>query len=212
MSYLYKYKALTAVYLLLAIPVFITGCIVVKEKGAEERQPVINLSPKPEIPLSDELVRSESGDMIALLPEGWFFVDISDKVSANIFAAAVNPDYTLAAVFTKIKQDERTRQVVEREDTIGLARISMEVHMQKTGGNIKQIGKFNTVHMGLNTFVTYEYTTTGGALNTKAAVFISRLKNYYEFAIMPMNITGNPLPTKLEIEKIFRSVLTSIQY
>ncbi len=188
------------------------GCIVVKEKEMEEREAMLHISPKPEVPLSEELVRSESGDMIAQLPENWFFVDVSTRVSSNIFAVAVNPDYTLSAVFMRIQLDEKMRQTVEREDTFGLARVCLESHIQKTGAGLKQIGNFRIVNMGANTFVTFEYSAVGGALNTKAAVFISRLNNYYEFALLPMNITGKPLPDKLETERVFRSILTGIQY
>lgn len=191
---------------------FLNSCIVVKEKEVDEREALLHISPKPEIALSEELVRSKIGDMIAQLPEGWFFVDISNRVSSNIFAVAVNPDYTLAAVFLQVHLDEKMRQTVEREDTFGLARVCLESHIQKTGGSVKQIGNFNAVNMGPNNFVEYEYSTTGGALSTKAAVFISRLNNYYEFALVRMNITGKPLPSKQDADMYFRSILTGIQY
>ena len=46
----------------------INSCIVVKYQGGGEDEEVrmIELSPKPEIPMSDELVRSPEGDMVAI--------------------------------------------------------------------------------------------------------------------------------------------------
>ena len=198
--------------LILFYSIGLFGCIVVKHEEKDARPPTITLSPKPEIPMSDKLVRSKLGDMIAFLPENWFFVDLEDKLSPEIIAVAVNPDYTLSAVFSNIHKNDKIIDIVNKEDTIGLARICFGRHERKTASSIKLIGKYSTIQMGSNTFVKYEFSTTEGALNTRSAVFISNLKEYYEFAIVPMTYTGKPLPPATEIDKIFYSILATVQY
>ena len=75
------------------------GCIIVKEDSGESKEPNVAISTQPAIAMSDEIVRSSVGDMVALLPEEWFFMDVKNKVPSNVFAVAVNPQYTLSLVF-----------------------------------------------------------------------------------------------------------------
>jgi len=71
--------------------VIMTSCLVVKRDDTIQNDAVslYVFSPKPEIPMSEELVRSKKGDMIAFLPKDWFFVDVEEKASSDIFAVAV---------------------------------------------------------------------------------------------------------------------------
>jgi hypothetical protein len=198
------FKNLTFVVL---FSVLASGCIIVRTTENDVESEQIELSPQPEIAMSEELVRSREGDMIAFLPEGWFFVDTEDKAPSEIFAVAVNPDYTLSAVFTSFKKGEQ-----DAENALMLARKSLERHERKTAGAVKQIGKFSTTKIGLKEFGLYETSVTGGALKTRTAVFISSLGNYYEFALVPLNVSGKPVPTDAEIQKIFRSILATTQF
>lgn len=191
---------------------FILGsCIFVKVDEEDDIAPTIKLSPKPEISLSDQIVRSENGDMISFIPEGWFFIDTKEDVSSDIIAIAVNPEYTLAAVFSSIKKNIELDKVVEKEGLLGLARISMNRHNQKTAGQATLFGKYQRVEMGIHNFVKYNITTSGGALLTRAAVFQSALNNYYEFALVPMEFRKKKLPSESEINMIFRSIMTTIK-
>ncbi|HEX3074826.1 MAG TPA: hypothetical protein VHP30_14530 [Ignavibacteriales bacterium] len=187
------------------------GCIIVKNDGGDDTPVVLNLSPKPEIPMSDELVRSKKGDMIALLPQGWHYLNVEEDASSDIIAVAVNPDYNLSAVFSTIRNSDELDEVVTREGLLGLARQSLANHAKKTAGAVKQVGKYSTINMGSQSFAQYEF-SNGSPLITKAVVFISSIDEYYEFALIPMNVSGKPLPSQPEIDKIFRSILTTVQY
>jgi hypothetical protein len=188
------------------------GCLIIKHKQVEEPQPVIQLSPKPEIPMSEEIVRSRKGDMIAFLPKDWFFVDVEEKASADIFAVAVNPDYTLSAVFSIIRKTDRIDEVVDKEGLLGLARTSFARHEKKTAGTVKQVGNYSSIQLGPLEFVMYEFSTSASSEATRAAVFKSSLNQYYQFALVPMNFNGKPQPDKAEIDVIFNSILATIQY
>jgi hypothetical protein len=189
-----------------------SSCFVVLEEVETDIAPVITISPKPIIPMSDTLVRSVKGDMIAFLPKGWFFVDVEDKISSDVFAVAVNPDYTLSAVFSCIKSDESVNELVAKEGLIGLARSALTKKQIKSGDAIKLTGKYAMINMGTLSFCKYSYSTTGGALSALSVVFISSLNQYYEFAIVPMNIKNKFIPPQKEIEDIFTSIVTTIQY
>ncbi len=197
---------------LFLILIIISGCIVVKHNTVEDDVMMINLSPKPEIPMSDKLVRSKKGDIIAFLPQEWFFVNVEEKASADVFAVAVNPDYTLSAVFSTIRKNDITDSIVNKEGLLGLARTSLNYHENKTAGAVKQVGKYSMMQLGTMSFAKYNYSNSSGALVSQTAVFKSSINQYYEFALIPMNITGKPLPSQIEIDKIFNSIVATIQY
>jgi hypothetical protein len=188
------------------------GCFIVKEEIEEDIAPSITLSPKPSVTMSETLVRSTNGDMIAFLPQDWFFVDLEDKVSSDVFAVAVNPDYTLSAVFSIIKKNDKTDELVTKEGLIGLARSSLQQKQKKSGDAVKLFGKYTIMNMGTLSFCKYNFSSTSGALTAQSAVFVSSLKQYYEFSLIPMNVNGKHLPPQTDIDKIFSSVLTTIQY
>lgn len=198
--------------ILLASTFFTTGCIIVKLKPDLPDSPMVNLSPKPEIPMSDKLVRSAKGDMIAYLPEGWDFIDLQEKTSPDVYAVAVNPEYTLTAVFTSIRKNDKSDTAFAKEGLLGIARISLANHQTKSGDAVKQVGNFMNLQMGAMSFAKYESTTVVGLLSAQTAVFVSSINQYYEFALVPMNITGKAQPTQLEANKIFNSILSTIQY
>ncbi|MBS1538138.1 MAG: hypothetical protein JST20_10375 [Bacteroidetes bacterium] len=204
----------------------LSGCLFVKPKAAPPPPPTL-LSPQPEIQMSDELVRSKAGDMIAFLPKGWFFVELEGKTSSDIFAIAVNPDYTLSAVFSTLRKTETSDSVIEREGIYALARMSFARHERKSAGNVKLVSKTSALKIGSREFGYFEIagvyhpdTTTAlpgvppiySSLKTKIAVFNSSINTYYELALVPTTISGKPLLTEDEINKIFRSILTTVQF
>jgi len=200
-------------YIILILTIIlISGCIVVRHKPVADEVTMINLSPKPEIQMSDKLVRSKKGDIIAFLPQDWFFVNVEEKASADVFAVAVNPDYTLSAVFSTIRKNDITDSIVNKEGLLGLARTSLSYHENKTAGAVKQVGKYSIIQMGTMSFSKYFYSNSSGASVSQTAVFKSSINQYYEFALIPMNITGKPLPSQIEIDKIFNSIIATIQY
>ncbi len=189
-----------------------SGCLFVKHPDKGEVVHNINLSPKPEIEMSALIVRSEVGDMVSFIPKNWFFVDIENEASPNVIAVAVNPDYTLSAIFTKIRKTDRLQNIVEKEGMQGLARTSLALRQQKTAGTVRQVGAYEILQYGMNEFVRYDFAPTGESMVARAVVFISAVNEYYEFSLLPMNIIGKPLPPNEEVEKIFRSILATIKY
>ncbi|GAB1370867.1 hypothetical protein MASR1M45_09290 [Candidatus Kapaibacterium sp.] len=200
-------------YFLFLIAFIFNSCIIViHEEEYSNIDPEINLSPKPILKMSDLLVRSELGDMIALLPERWFLVDLESKVNSDLIAVAMNDDYTLSAVFSHMRNNELISDIVKKEGLYGLARSSFERRENKTMGVVKQIGKYQTINMGSHEFVKYEYSITGGALVAKSAVFVSSTGEFYEFSLVPVNVKNNVLPSSRDIDEIFQSILASIKY
>jgi len=194
--------------------VIMTSCLVVKRDDTIQNDAVslYVFSPKPEIPMSEELVRSKKGDMIAFLPKDWFFVDVEEKASSDIFAVAVNPEYTLSAVFTNFRINELNKDVITKEGLLGLARLSLEKHSRKSGGAIKQVGKYSTIKMGNMGYAQFEYINGSSTPTVKVAVFISNQNECYEYALVPLTFKKTQFPAKNDIDIIFRSIMATIQY
>lgn len=198
--------------ILVLVVLLLPGCIIVKGGKDEAEEQSSAVSPKPLIPMSEELVRSEQGDMIAFLPAAWFFMDVKDKVSSSIFAVAVNPDYTASLIFSELRKDDALDEVYGKEGLIGVARASFLKRERKTAGLVKNSGSFDVRALGTKKFGVYEYTGINDAFPTRVAVFRSALGNYYECTLAPLPFTGRTLPSKEEMEKIYASVLSTIDY
>jgi len=190
------------------------SCIFVKYDNDEkiEIEPEIDLSPKPLVELSNYMVRSHSGDMIAFLPKDWFLVNTENQISSEVFAVAVNKEYNLSAVFTNHKNTEEFEAKFNQEGLFGLAWYALTKKEKKSAGLVKQVGKYQSLLMGTRRFVKYEYSTTTGTIISKSAVFKSTLNEYYEFTLVPLSVDGNSIPKQQEINDIFQSILSGIKY
>jgi hypothetical protein len=209
MNFRFLYRTLAVLLILISV----SACIVVvHEEKTYEVEPELSLSPKPLLKMSESLVRSDNGDMIAFLPDGWFLVNVESKVNPDIIAVAVNHDYTLSAIFSVLRNNELIKETVDKEGLYGLARVSLERRENKTVGIVKQIGKYQTINMGAQEFVKYEYSNTGGAVLARSAVYISSIGDFYEFSLVPVNVMNNILPSTREFDEIFQSFLASINY
>jgi hypothetical protein len=206
-SILYKFIGFVVTILI------IQSCIIVVHENKKiEYDPEITLSPKPILKMSDVLIRSDKGDMIAFLPVNWFLIDVESRINKDVIAVAVNPDYTLSAVFSHIRSNEIIEETFSKEGLYGLARVSLERRENKTLGSVKQLGRYQTINMGNQEFVKYEYSITGGALMARSAVFASSTSDFYEISIIPINVKNNIQPNSREIDELFQSFLASIKY
>ncbi len=199
---------------MLTICFVVNSCIIVKEFSVEEEELAqkIRLAPMPEVEMSELYVRSSSGDMVALLPKDWFFVNVEEKMNSDVIAVAVNQDYTLSAVFTEIKKNEQVESQFKKQGLIGIASLSIDEANKKSPNTVKMIGNFKNLVLGNNSFVQFEQTITGGVTSTKNVVFQSNLNNYYRFSLVPITVLGKELPTQFEFNKIFNSILATIKY
>lgn len=199
--------------LVLFCTVVLSGCLFVKAPDTYVEPVNVELSPQPEIDMSDEIVRTQAGDMIAQLPLGWIFLDPKGQQSSEILVVATNPEYSLTAVFSHIQHGEpATSEQSDQERMLGLARTAFARRSRKTAGTAKLVGTYKTAQLGTRTFGMYDFSTTGGALRTRCAVFTSSSGNHYEFALVPLTVGGKELPVDAEIQRVFRSILATVQY
>lgn len=196
------------------ISISFNSCIIVKYDNEDEIEveQEIDISPKPILELSNTMVRSDKGDMIAFLPKDWFFVDVEEKISSEVLFVAVNKEYNLSVIFSNINKSDEYDEKISDEGLYALAWYSLMKKEKKSAGNIKQIGKYQPIKMGPRKFVKYEYAGGNAAAATKSAVFISTIGQYYEMTLIPMIVDGNPIPKQQEINDIFQSILTGIKY
>jgi hypothetical protein len=197
----------------------ISGCIVVKSTPQEEQQeqenekkPRIPMLPnKPSVEMSEELVRSEQGDMVCVLPATWFLLNAKANAPQAVFAVATNPDYTLGLAYSLLRKEDTFDQLLQKEGMAAIAKASMNRRERRTPAT-KLVGELREVMVGTKRFGLYNYTTDNGATLNRVAVFRSALGNYYECTLTEFPFTGRKLPTREESEEIFNSVLAVLDF
>ncbi len=205
--------ALATRYSLLAVLVLsLNACLFVKAPEHKRQSEDAALSPQPEVEMSDELVRTQAGDLIALLPKDWVYVDTKNEISDDIIAVAANPEYTMTVVFSTIPHGTAVKDAFETEGLLGLARVAYAKHARKSAGATKLVGTYTIADLGTREFGLYAFNSGGGSMRTRCAVFTSTLGNFYEFALVPLTVSGRQIPGDAEQQKIFRSIVATIQY
>lgn len=198
--------------LILTTSLYVNSCIFVKPKTQVEEEVSIEMIPKPLIEMNEEALRSPRADMISLIPKGWFFTDLSDDTPKDVFAIAVNPEYTLSLVFSSYPSNEILEDIYKQQHLIGIANASFDRKQKRTGGSLIKFDKIYTINSSNLEFVIYHYRTRTQPLNAFTAVFKSTTGTIYEVTILPMNLSGITLPTEDEMNKIFNSVISTIRY
>lgn len=199
--------------ILIILPlIYLSSCIVVKyDKKQQEAPQMIELSPKPQITISNQVVRSDFGDMIAFLPEDWFFVNLEDS-RKNVFSTAVNQDYSLSLVFDELTKTDDLKRIIKNRDYSELGKYSLDEQKNRSNSRLTQINYFQEIQIGELKFVTYYTTSTSGALLSRSAVFITEFGNCYRMTLLPMDILGKPIPSIDQMDVIFESILTTVKY
>ncbi len=209
----YYIKKLLIYVSFLLFSIVLTNCIFVKKHTEELDEYIsVDLIQKPKIIMGDEILRSEKGDMISLLPKDWFFIDLGPDTPNDVFAIAVNPDYSLALVFSCIKPNPMIDDIYKEQKLIGLANFFFDKKQKKAlGGLVKSrtISTFTSSHMQ---FVMYKYRTKSQPIFSYNAVFRSTIDNVYEISMIPLNLSGITMPSDFEMETIFTSVLATVRY
>lgn len=198
--------------LIISSAFYFNSCIFVKPKTQVEEEVTIEMLQKPQIEMSDDALRSPRGDMICLIPKGWFFTDLSDDTPKDVFAIAVNPEYTLSIVFSSYQSNEMLEDIYKQQHMIGLANASFDRKQKRTGGSLIKFDKIYTINSNNLEFAIYHYRTRTQPLNAFTAIFKSSMNIIYEVTIIPMNLSGITLPTEDEMNKIFNSIISTIRY
>lgn len=197
---------------IIAVCIALTSCLFVKAPEQKVDVQNVSLSPQPEIDMSDELVRTRAGDLIALLPKDWVFLDTKNDASTDIVAIAVNPDYTLAMVISQLPISESGMDQQSSDGLLDLARGAYQRHVRKTAGAAKLIGTYRTAELGPRRFGLFEFSGSGGGVRSRVAVCTSSTGNSYEVALVPMSVSGKDIPDAVIQDRIFRSILATVQY
>lgn len=191
---------------------FFTSCIIVKKKKLDDEfLGDLAIMEKPQIPLSDQIVRSPVNDMIASIPLNWFFIDTEEKAHTNIFSVSCNHDYSMCALFLQLTQTQYLSNLASSEGLVAIARYCYEQKFKKSHGNIELIGDFLPVKNGKQKFYVFTFKNKIDDSIGKSAVFISSLNNFYEFSLLQLTFKTNEL-NKSDFEKNFHSILASIKF
>ncbi len=201
------------IFLLFCLFISAGGCIIVKVRlPDEEFNTEFSILKKPTVPMSDIVVRSERGDMIALLPKDWFLIDPEDKIPLNIFSISSNPDYSLLIIFTRLTNRIDVGQIIKNEGLLGIAKKSFELKQSKSLNNVKLTGDFIPIKNGTQKFYIYKYENIANKLLGETAVFVTPLNEAYEFSLIETDINRKENISRSDFEEIFNSVLATIQF
>lgn len=209
-----KIKSLVAnARILIPFLMLLHSCLFVKAPEQKLTGETQQLSPLPEIEMSDELIRTRQGDMIAFIPRGWLLIDPKDQVSDDIITVAVNQDYTLSAVFSSIPTTASSQDQFVNEGLLGLARVAYTKHVRKTAGSVSLSGTYSIAELGTRRFGLFDFTSPTGVSKSRSAVFTSTTGNHYEFSLVPINVSPVSEVVSDSVQQIiFRSILATIQY
>ncbi|MCX7879164.1 MAG: hypothetical protein N2517_00695 [Ignavibacteria bacterium] len=190
------------------------SCIIVKEKVFTEQElsSEFSLLPAPQVPISDVSIRSPRGDMIAFLPENWFFIDTEEKAPSTIFSIAVNSNYTLCLVFSRLTNKINVGQILKESGPVGLAMKSFELKSSKSLHRLRLIGNIENLKNSYQKFFVYKYINTSKSTVGKSAVFITPLNEVYEYSLFQLDFRMKEPISDEEFDKIFLSVLATIKY
>ncbi|OGU61058.1 MAG: hypothetical protein A2X64_10475 [Ignavibacteria bacterium GWF2_33_9] len=202
-----KFLALAMIFILTA-----SSCIFVKVKEKPVEEVFVDVIQKPEIEMNEDALRSTKGDMISLIPKNWFFVDLGENTPRDIFAIAVNPQYTLSVVFSTYPSNEVIDEIFKAQNLIGLSNYSFDKKQKKAMGGLIKEKRISTIKSGNLNFVVYNYRTKTQPIYSQTAVFKSSNGAIYEISLVPMNISGYSLPPEKDIETIFKSILATVRY
>jgi hypothetical protein len=190
-----------------------TSCIVVKERVPDEEfSTEFTLLEKPSIPMGSESIRSERGDMIAFLPEGWLLVDTENKSPVNVFAVSVNQSYTLSIVFSKWTNKLDVISILKKDGLLGIATKIFEMKQLKSLNNLRLLGNFEPVKNATQKFYIFKYENLQNGLIGKSAVFVTGLNEVYEFSLLQLDFKEKQEISDADFDKIFSSVLSTIKF
>ena len=204
-------------FISLIMLIVLNSCIIVKEDDNTEiiqahEGTTYTLTPKPIIPMSETYIRSEQGDMVSLIPKDWILLNIDNNTNPDIFAIAVNKDYTLSAVFSNVRHTSNLDDVYKSDGIIGVVNFTLNKKKQKTGGSLNIMGNIDFINIGPYKYAKFNSTHTGGVSYNQSVVFKSTLNNFFEFSLVPINVMGMETPTQKDIDDIFHSILSSVKY
>ena len=203
------------IILIIGILIFFSNCIIVKEKDdiiKKEVEYEYQPAQKSKIKMSEKIVRSELGDMVVSIPDGWFFIEPDGTISSEVFAIGVNSDYTLSAVFSHIKKTDEIAEIVDKNGVIGLARFCFIKHTTKNSNNIIIVDNYDIYKYNIQEFGIYSYTKLNKNAFGQSAAFVSSIDEYYLFSLVSLNFTSNDVPNRTQFEDIFYSILTTLKY
>ncbi len=193
--------------------IFATSCIIVREKKVDEEFDIdYSILPKPKIELSDQPIFSPNNDFIAFLPKGWSLVDPEEKNPTNVFAIAVDQNYAFSAIFSKLSISGDVRNILKNEGLLYFAKASYEFRNKKSLGNIQLVGNFTPLKNGRQKFYIYDFNNVSKGRMGKCAIFITSLNNCYEFTLIPIELKAEDKTTRENLEDVFYSILSSIQF
>lgn len=166
---------------LTALSFFISSCILFSPTKAPK--PVYETTG---IALSEETFHSPNGDVVGYVPEGWFILDLEHQPPpVDALVALSNAKYEATLALAELTVSAVLKSNIEKDGIMILAEASFHEREKRTGSAARITKKFERFTIAAKEFVSYEYTTDGGATVSRVIVFRTAA-HCYELAMISL--------------------------
>jgi hypothetical protein len=202
---------------MLGIIIILPSCIIVKEKApppqTEQRIEMSKLRAETTSLLSNDLIVTPDSEIVTYKPKDWFFINtnelIKNETSGEIIAVAVNKEYTMAFIVSKVQMPMAMTKLIEDNEMIDLARLHFQQKKDKTTEQLFIASDYDLLPNGQNEIPIYAFTSMGNTQKVRVALLKTTTKKLYEFALVPLDFTSATPLTDKESLQLFQTILAT---
>lgn len=184
------------------------SCIVVKKETpviVEVNPP--QLAPISTIALSGETFFSPNNDFAIQLPQEWSGKNLPET-PGSIIGLYSNPDVTLLLV---ISQESKVTEEIDYIKEAFLEETADNISAKRSAKNsVVRTSEIDLLEVQDIGFAIYRMSSSGGAIESRNAVFISKIGLVYNLSLIPINDIMNKMPSPEEIDSQFYDVLYTV--
>lgn len=166
----------------------------------------------PKVAMSEDYMRSRTGDIMVFLPRTWFLLRNEDNVSGDVAGVAVNPAYTASFSLKLIRSTDKVKGRLQQEGLGGLARMAFEQRAASSTMDLRLKQVIDTVEYAGKRYGYYEYESgrlQNNPVTMRSAVCVSSEKLLYEISLVPLMVTAANPPSEEELSALFQSLLVT---
>ncbi len=211
------FKKIFPLIVILLVVLAIPSCIIVKEKAlppkTAQKIEMSKLRAEATQLLSNDVIITPDSEIVTFKPKDWFFIDISDlknNVSnGEIVAIAVNKDYTMAFIVSKVIQSLAMTKLLEDEDMADVARLHFQQKKESATEQLFMASDYELIPYGLKEIPLYSFTSLGNTQKVRVALLKTTTKKLYELALVPLEISSATPFTEKESLLLFQTILAT---
>lgn len=197
--------------------IFLQSCIIVKEKApppqTEQKIEMSKLRAEATSLLSNDMIITPDSEIVTYKPKDWFFVNTSElkknETSSEIVTVAVNKDYTMAFMVSKVQMPIAMSKLIENDEMVDVARLHFEQKKEKATEQLFIASDIDLMPYGQKEIPMYAFTSMGNTQKVRIALLKTTTNKLYEFALIPLDFTSATPLTDKETLQLFQTILAT---